>query len=235
MCSTSFQLCFSKITAWSNGLITFHRVYTQHSLLCVGMHTHTQTYRRTHTYTPCQSCFRPASWSCHVLSQKFPAHWARHPAWWMTACCLRRTLAKTRNPSRCSIHRLWKQKKKQQLRSHLVAFQFQILQNCGPYIWWANKVNRGFPLTPAAKESISPPLIPHAQIINPIKNSYLHIDINRYIYMSIFRSANSIVLLWTEHVASKTWIWLDTAYCFTPFRRKKQQTFDTFLNRPFKT
>ena len=77
-------------------------------------------------------------------------------------------------------------KKEKKLRGHLVAFQFQILQNCGPYIWWANKVNGGFPLTPAAKESISPPLIPHAQIINPIKNSYLHIDINRYIYICLF-------------------------------------------------
>ena len=190
-------------------------------------HTNLQTNIHLVIYIPCQSCFRPASWSCHVLSQMFPVHWARHPAWWMTACCSRHTLVKTRNPSRCSIHRLWKQKKT--LHGHLVELQFQILQNCGPYIWWANKVNDGLPLTPTAKESISQALTPHAQIINRIKNSYLHR------YMSIFRSAHSIVLLITEHVASKTWIWLDTAYCFTPFRRKKQQTFDTFLNRPFKT
>ena len=104
-------------------------------------------------------------------------------------------------------------------------FQFQILQNCGPYIWWANKVKGGLPLTPTAKESISP----CAQIINRIKNSYLRISLFLDQQIPLFYSQQNmwhqkLEYDWTPHTA------------LLPLEEKKTaKTFDTFLNRPFKT
>jgi len=88
-------------------------------------------------------------------------------------------------------------------------------QNFCQYVWRGNIVKVGQPLISTAKESVSPALIPHGQSINRVRNSYLFI-IN-YLYFCDIKNLNTV----GHHILHK--------------KKKKQQTFDTFLNRLFET